>query len=104
MLIYVLSKEVFMQFDYKIFFKAVSDPTRIKIMKLLCDKEMCVSDIGEHFKMKQPSISHHLNILKQAKIVSDRKDGKEVYYSLNKCCISNCCCDFMSLFSKEKEK
>ena len=87
-----------MQFDCGSFFKAVSDPTRIKIMKLLCGKEMCVSEICAHFKMKQPSISHHLSILKQAKIVADRKEGKEVYYSLNKCCISSCCQDFMGLF------
>jgi len=89
-----------MTYDCCCFFKAVSDPTRIKIMKLLKQKEMCVSDICKHFNMKQPSISHHLNILKNAKIVSSRKEGKEVYYSLNRSCISSCCSDFMGDFNK----
>jgi DNA-binding transcriptional ArsR family regulator len=54
--------------------------------------------------MKQPSISHHLNILKNAGIVIDRKDGKEVYYALNKNCISSCCGEFMDKFEKDNEK
>ncbi len=87
-----------MDFDCCSFFKAVADPTRVKIMMLLAKREMCVSDICQHFQMKQPSISHHLNILKNAKIVTDRKEGKEVYYSLNSCCIDSCCSDFMKKF------
>ncbi len=87
-----------MKFDCCTFFKAVADPTRMKIMTLLRKQEMCVSDICKHFKMKQPSISHHLNILKNVKIVTDRKEGKEVYYTLNCCCISDSCEDFMNMF------
>ena len=73
-------------------------------MKLLYNKkgEMCVNDICGHFKMSQPSISHHLGILKQAKIVADRKDGKEVYYSLNCKCVFSCCSDFMGQFRNGK--
>ncbi len=93
-----------MKFDCCTFFKAVADPTRIKIMMLVMKKEMCVTDICKHFKMKQPSISHHLNILKNAGIVKDRKEGKEVYYALNKCCISSCCGDFMDKFKKGSKK
>lgn len=93
-----------MEFDCQMFFKAVADPTRIQIMKLISKKEMCVSDICTHFNMKQPSISHHLNILKNAKIVKDRKDGKEVYYSLNKICVSSCCTDFMGNFENGEKK
>jgi len=89
-----------MDFDCCGFFKAVSDPTRVRIMKLLVRNEMCVSDICSHFDMKQPSISHHLNILKNAKIVQSRKAGKEIYYSLDKFCISDCCSSFMSDFKK----
>lgn len=93
-----------MKFDCCTFFKAVADPTRIKIMMLVMKKKMCVTDICKHFKMKQPSISHHLNILKNAGIVIDRKDGKEVYYTLNKCCISSCCGDFMNEFEKDSKE
>ncbi|MBI5416481.1 winged helix-turn-helix transcriptional regulator [Candidatus Poribacteria bacterium] len=91
-----------MNLDCTAFFKAISDPTRIKIMMLLREKEMCVSDICQNFKMKQPSISHHLNILKTAKIVVDRKDGKEVYYKLNKMCVCSCCDDFVNNFKEKK--
>lgn len=93
-----------MSFDCGSFFKAVSDPNRVKIMALLHRrKEMSVSEICRHFDMKQPSISHHLGILKSAKIVESRKEGKEVYYKLNCCCVSSCCSDFMKRFSGEGE-
>ena len=91
-----------MDFDCCDFFKAVGDPTRVKIMMMLRAKELCVSDICKEFSMKQPSISHHLNILKRAKIVNDRKEGKEVYYSLNESCISECCSGFMESFTGKK--
>ncbi len=91
-----------MDFDCASFFKAVSDPNRVKIMALLHHrKEMSVSEICKHFDMKQPSISHHLGILKNAKIVESRKDGKEVYYKINSCCVSSCCTDFMNKFKAE---
>jgi DNA-binding transcriptional ArsR family regulator len=93
-----------MKFDCGQFFKAVSDPTRVKIMMLLMKKERCVSDICKHFNMTQPSISHHLNILKNARIVTDRKDGKEVYYSINCNCIDSCCSEFMGQFKEEQQK
>lgn len=96
-----------MEFDIGSFFKAVSDPSRVKIMVLLSkkdQKELTVSEICAHFKMKQPSISHHLGILRNAKIVESRKDGKEVYYKLNSCCVSECCQNFMERFSGEGKK
>lgn len=90
-----------MNFDCCGFFKALSDPTRIQILNLLKKGELCVSDICVNFNMKQPSISHHLTILKNAKIVSSRKEGKEVFYSLNKICISDCCSDFVGSINDE---
>ncbi len=45
---------------------------------------LCVNDIAENFTLSRPTISHHLNIMKRAKILNTRKDGKEVYYSINK--------------------
>lgn len=67
-------------------FQALSDPTRQKILRLLRKKEMCVTEICKHFKMTQPSISHHLDILKRSNLVKYRKKGKEVYYANNCCC------------------
>jgi len=65
-------------------FKALSDKNRLRILELLKDDELCVTDICRSFRMRQPSISHHLAILRRAGVVIDRKEGKEVYYSINR--------------------
>ena len=88
-----------MNTDLTIFFKGISDPNRVKIMTLIKDRELSVSQIVTHFQMKQPSISHHLNVLKNAGIVTSRKDGKEIFYSLNLCCINDCCMNFKEKFN-----
>ncbi|MBI5882902.1 MAG: winged helix-turn-helix transcriptional regulator [Elusimicrobia bacterium] len=92
------------EFDCCSFFKAVADANRVKIMLLLARGEMSVSAICKHFKMKQPSISHHLGVLKSAKVVECRKEGKEVFYRLNQCCVSSRCSDFMQRFAEKTGK
>jgi len=87
-----------MAYNLNKFFKAISDPNRVKIMELLKDKELNVSEICNHFDMQQPSVSHHLNVLKNADIVSSTKQGKEVYYRLDSICIVNCCNGFQEQF------
>ncbi len=87
-----------MAYDLNKFFKAISDPNRVKIMELLKDKELNVSEICQHFDMQQPSVSHHLNVLKNAAIVASTKRGKEVYYRLDSICIVNCCNGFQEQF------
>jgi DNA-binding transcriptional ArsR family regulator len=64
-------------------FKALADPTRRKIIMLLKKKNLTPGEIAEHFDMTKPSISHHLNMLKQADLVSDERKGQNIYYSLN---------------------
>ncbi|GAA0125926.1 MULTISPECIES: metalloregulator ArsR/SmtB family transcription factor [Clostridium] len=64
-------------------FKAFGDMTRIKIIYVLFQKEMCVCDIAETLQMSQSAISHQLRVLKSARLVKFRKDGKVVYYSLD---------------------
>lgn len=64
-------------------FKALSDPTRRKILKLLRSDDMTAGEIASHFNISKPSVSHHLNILKQAKLVLDERKGQYIYYSLN---------------------
>ena len=64
-------------------FKALADPTRRKILKMLREKDLTAGEIAEHFDMTKPSISHHLNILKQANLVLSEKQGQNIYYSLN---------------------
>lgn len=85
------------------FFKAISDPNRVKIMELLKDRELNVGEICQHFDMQQPSISHHLTILKNALIVGSSKRGKEVYYHLNTIRIMDCCSDFSDKFCETSD-
>ena len=66
-----------------IIFKALNDPTRREILQLLQERDMTAGEIVERFKISGPSISHHLDLLKQAKLVIAEKDGQYVYYSLN---------------------
>lgn len=66
-----------------IVFKALNDPTRRQILELLQEKDLTAGEIVEQFKISFPSISHHLDMLKQAKLVTAEKDGQYVYYSLN---------------------
>lgn len=64
-------------------FKVFGDPTRIKILSALFESEMCVGDIAVALGMSQSAISHQLRVLKQAKLVRYRKEGKSVYYALD---------------------
>ena len=63
-------------------FKVFGDSTRIKILYLLVDRELCVNDIAAELAMTPSSISHQLRILKQHRLVKFRRDGKTVFYSL----------------------
>lgn len=64
-------------------FKALGDPTRLKIIELLSYGELCVFDIAETLKMTQSAISHQLRTLRNLRLVKYRKEGKQVIYSLD---------------------
>ncbi|MDR1460970.1 MAG: metalloregulator ArsR/SmtB family transcription factor [Campylobacteraceae bacterium] len=70
-------------FDLAELFKVFGDSTRVKILYALFQSEMCVCDIASLLGMTKSSISHQLRVLKQAKLVKFKKDGKVVYYSLD---------------------
>ncbi|NLM36327.1 MAG: helix-turn-helix transcriptional regulator [Clostridiales bacterium] len=70
-------------YDLSDLFKVFGDTTRIKILCALFQSEMCVCDIAALLNMTQSAISHQLRILKQARLVKFRKEGKVVYYSLD---------------------
>jgi DNA-binding transcriptional ArsR family regulator len=80
-----------MPIDCVEFCRALGDGTRQKILEMLLEQELCVSDIVEAFHMSQPAISHHLNILKQFGLVTSRKEGKQVYYAINRRNVTECC-------------
>ena len=63
-------------------FKVFGDSTRIRILHVLLQNELCVQDIADTLQMTQSAISHQLRILKQAELVKFRRDGKTIYYSL----------------------
>ncbi len=62
--------------------KVFGDSTRIRIIFVLCQSEKCVCDIANELNMTQSAISHQLRVLKQARLVSSRRDGKTIFYSL----------------------
>jgi ArsR family transcriptional regulator len=64
-------------------FKALADPTRREILKMLNDKSLSAGDIAKAFNISKPSMSHHLNILKNAELVLAERDGQNIIYSLN---------------------
>ena len=64
-------------------FKALSDPTRREILRLLRDGEMSAGDLSSHFSSTGATISHHLSILRDAGLILDEKRGKYIYYELN---------------------
>ena len=69
-------------FDLAELFKIFGDSTRIKILYVLFESEMCVCDLAKTLNMTQSAISHQLRILKQMKLVKNRREGKTVFYSL----------------------
>ena len=63
-------------------FKAFADPTRVQILSLLVDEELCVNEITEAVELTQSAISHQLRILKQMHLIKFRREGKNILYSL----------------------
>ena len=89
------------------YFKAFGDPSRLRIVALLSDKEMTVNDITDAVKLSQPTVSRHLAILREAGVVIDRRDKQKVYYRLNKDSVESCCsgfCDCLEIRIKAAPK
>lgn len=79
-------------FDMVAFCKALGDETRQRILEILqAEGEKCVSDLVDLFNVSQPTISHHLNFLRQANLVTSRREGKQIYYRANQDNIIECC-------------
>ncbi len=64
-------------------FKALADPTRRAILHLLRKEEMTACDVASHFDMTKPTISHHFSVLKEAGLVSSRRDRQTIWYALD---------------------
>ena len=88
-----------LEIDCVDFCKALADETRQAILQLLVEGEKCVSDLVDQFDMSQPTISHHLSILKSLGLVGRRKEGKHVYYSIDQDNVIECCGMLIAKFS-----
>ncbi|MBE2197031.1 MAG: winged helix-turn-helix transcriptional regulator [Anaerolinea sp.] len=92
-----------MTIDSITFAKAMADETRQKIMRLLCCDWFCVNDIVDQLgEVSQPTVSHHLSILRETGLVHTRREGKQVFYSLNQDAVAVCCGLLMQNFAPEK--
>ena len=78
-------KEIDDELIYEVadFFKVFGDSSRVKLLGLLLQTEMCVTDIAEKLDMSQSTVSHQLRVLRQSRLVKYRREGKTVYYSLD---------------------
>ncbi|OGW74608.1 MAG: hypothetical protein A2Z72_07255 [Omnitrophica bacterium RBG_13_46_9] len=84
------------------FFRALSDITRQEILELLAEHERCVNELCREFEnMTQPTISHHLQILKRCDLVRTHRKGKMIYYSINKKVLRNGFEGFIARFDIE---
>ena len=85
------------------FAKALADETRQKIMNMLCCNWLCVSDVVDQLgNVSQPTVSHHLAILRDAELVHTRREGKKIFYTLNQDAVAVCCGLLMQNFAPER--
>jgi len=86
------------------FAKALADDTRQKIMSLTCCRWLSVNQIVEELgQVSQPTVSHHLAVLREAGLVQVRNEGKQTFYSLNQAAIAACCGQLIQVFAPESE-
>jgi DNA-binding transcriptional ArsR family regulator len=84
------------------FAKAMADETRQQVMQLLCCQWFCVNDIVARTGVTQPTVSHHLGILRETGLVKVRREGKQVFYTLNQDVVASCCGVLMQNFAPER--
>ncbi|MGD8403570.1 MAG: metalloregulator ArsR/SmtB family transcription factor [Anaerolineales bacterium] len=89
--------------DPVLFAKALADQTRQKIMNLVCCQWLSVNQIVEQLNVTQPTVSHHLALLREAGLVNVREEGKQTFYSLNQERVAFCCGQLMIKFAPETE-
>ena len=87
--------------DSVTFAKALADETRQEIMSLCCCKWLSVNEIVAALDVSQPTVSHHLSILREARLVHSRREGKQIFYSLNQKRIAEACCQVAGDFAPE---
>jgi ArsR family transcriptional regulator len=85
-------------------FKALADPTRRAILRLLNRGEMTAGQLAERFNISAPSMSHHFNVLKQADLIQARREGQQIFYSLNTTVVQDVVAALYDLFAKHSQE
>ena len=85
-------------------FKAIADPTRRQILALLRNGERTAGEFAEHFDMAKPSVSHHFAVLKDAELIVSRREGQQIWYSLNTTVVQDLLAWSMDLLGKDARK
>ena len=91
-----------MEDELNLIFKALNDPTRREILDLLKEKDLTAGEIADRFNISKPSISHHLDLLRQAGLVASVKEGQFIYYSLSTTVMDEMIKWIMSLQTQKK--
>jgi DNA-binding transcriptional ArsR family regulator len=86
-----------------LFAKAIADETRQRIMRACCCEWVSVGELVEQIGLKQPTVSHHLAILREAGLVGVRHEGKQTFYTLNQGRVVSCCGVLMTAFAPEEK-
>ena len=94
-------KVIVLKVDTVEFAKALADETRQKIMALCCCQKLSVSELVDELDVAQPTVSHHLKILKNAGLVTTERQGKQVLYTLNQSRLANGCCQVDADFAPQ---
>ena len=85
-------------------FKAIADPTRREILALLRNGERTAGELAEHFDMTKPSMSHHFTVLKDADLITSRRDGQQIWYALNTTVVQDLLAWSMDLLGKSAQR
>ena len=86
-------------------FRALADPTRRKILRLLHGGELSAGDLASRFSISAPSMSHHFNALKAADLIRTRRSGQQIFYSLNTTVVQDLLTSLLDIFpNKEQEE
>src|SRR3954452_25303911 len=84
-------------------FKALSDPTRREILRTLSQGERTAGELAEPFDMTKPSMSHHFAVLKEADLIRSRREGQQIYYSLNTTVVEDVLTRLWELFGPKRD-
>lgn len=85
-------------------FKALADPTRREILRLLRSGEKTAGELAAHFDMTKPSMSHHFAVLKEADLIASRREGQQIWYYLNTTVVEDVLAMIWDLFSGKGAK